>query len=123
MYWLSRYLDLVILTYILHSSAFYTFYVDIQYLLNYKAYNHQTLHRASPQCSDSAGSLTRWPSYISRSIDVYTFYVALPYVLNYKAFSHQTLYSAPSWCTDLAGTLTGDLDLYFALQCLWHILS
>ena len=61
MYILGRYLDLVTVTYILHSSAFYTFYIDVQYLLNYKAYNHQTLHRASPQCTDSAGSLPRWP--------------------------------------------------------------
>ena len=61
MYWLGRYLDPVTLTYILRSSAFYTFYVNVQYLLNYKAYNHQTLHSASPQCTDSAGTLTGWP--------------------------------------------------------------
>ena len=30
-------------------------------LLNYKAYNYQTLHSASPRCTDSAGTLTRWP--------------------------------------------------------------
>ena len=42
MYWLGGCLDPVTLTYILRSSAFYTCYVDIQYLLNYKAYNHQT---------------------------------------------------------------------------------
>ena len=38
--WLGRYIDPVTLTYmyILHSSAVYTFYIDIQYLLNYKAY-------------------------------------------------------------------------------------
>ena len=61
MYWLGRYLDPVTLTYILRSSAFYTFYVNVQYLLNYKAYNHQILHSASPQCTDSAGTLTGWP--------------------------------------------------------------
>ena len=61
MYWLGRYLDLVTLTYILRSSAFYTLYVNVQYLLNYKAYNHQTLHSASPQCTDSASTLTGWP--------------------------------------------------------------
>ena len=38
MYWLSRYLDLVTLTYIVHSSD--TFYVDVRYLLKYKTYNH-----------------------------------------------------------------------------------
>ena len=102
MYWLGRYLDPMTFTYILRSSAFYTFYVNVQYLLNCKAYNHQTLHSASPQCTDSAGTLT----YISRSIDFYTFYVTLPYVLNCKAFNHQTLYSTSSRCTDSAGTLT-----------------
>ena len=61
MYWLGRCLDPVTLTYILSSSAFYTFYVDVQYLLNYKAYNHQTLHSACPQCTDSAGTVTLWP--------------------------------------------------------------
>ena len=67
MYWLGRYLDLVTLTYILCSCAFYTFDYDIQYLLNYKAYNHQILQSASPQCTDSAGTLTRWPWPIFRA--------------------------------------------------------
>ena len=49
------------------SSAFYIFYVNVQYLLNYKAYNHQTLHSASPQCTDSAGTLTGWPWPIFRA--------------------------------------------------------
>ena len=67
MYWLGRYLEPVTLTFILRSSAFYTFYYDVQYLLNYKAYNHQTLHNASPQCTDSAGILTWWPWPIFRA--------------------------------------------------------
>ena len=101
MYWLGRYLDPVTLTYILHSSAFYTFYVNIQYLLNYKAYNHQTLHSA-PQCTDCRYLDWVTLTYISRFIDFYTFYVTL----NCKAFNHQTLYSTSSRCTDLTGTLT-----------------
>ena len=40
MYWLGRYLDLVTLTYILQSSDFDTFYVDVWNLLKYKTYNH-----------------------------------------------------------------------------------
>ena len=40
--------DVLDLQCILRSSAFYTFYVDVQYLLNYKAYNHQTFLSASP---------------------------------------------------------------------------
>ena len=59
--WLGRFLDSVTLTYILHSSDFDTIYVNIPDLLNYKAYNHQTLQSASPRCTNSAGTLTRWP--------------------------------------------------------------
>ena len=29
--------------------------------INYKAYNYQTLHSASPRCTDLAGTLIRWP--------------------------------------------------------------
>ena len=46
------------LTYILRSSDFDTFCVSVRYLLNYKAYNHQTLQSASSQCTDSADTLT-----------------------------------------------------------------
>ena len=51
------------LTYISCSSDFDTIYVDVPDLLNYKAYNYQTLHSASPRYTDSAGTLTRrpWP--------------------------------------------------------------
>ena len=105
MYWLGRYLDPVTLTYILRSSAFYAFYVKVQYLLNYKAYNHQTLHSASPQCTDCRYLDWVTLTYISRSIDFYTFYVTLPYVLNCKAFNRQPLYSTSSRCTDSTGTL------------------
>ena len=61
MYELCRYLDLVTLTYILHSIDFYNFYVALSYVLNYKAFNHQTLYSASSWCTDSASTLTRWP--------------------------------------------------------------
>ena len=37
---LDRYFDLVTLTYIVHSSDFDTFYIDVRYLLKYKIYNH-----------------------------------------------------------------------------------
>ena len=49
------------LTYILRSIDFDTIYVDVPDFLNYKAYNYQTLHSASPRCTDLAGTLTRWP--------------------------------------------------------------
>ena len=38
MYWLDRYVDLVTLTYIVHSSDLDTFYIDVRYLLKYKAW-------------------------------------------------------------------------------------
>ena len=40
MYRLRRYLDTVTLTYISRSIDFYTFYVDVWYLLKYKTYNN-----------------------------------------------------------------------------------
>ena len=58
MYWLGRHLDLVTLTYISGSSDFDTFYIDVRYLLDCKAYNHHTLHSASPRGTDLAGTLT-----------------------------------------------------------------
>ena len=56
---LGRYVDPVTLTYILRSIDFDTIYVDVPDLLNYKVYNYQTLHSASPRCTDLAGTLTR----------------------------------------------------------------
>ena len=106
MYWLGRYLDLVTLTYILRSSDFDTFCVHVWYLLNYKAYNHQTLQSASSQCTDSADTLTWWPWPI--------FWLQWPWhnlrqrsnLLKCKTSSHQTLHSASPRRTDLAGILT-----------------
>ena len=43
MYRLGRYVDWVTLTYISRSIDFYTFYVTLPYVLNCKAFNHQTL--------------------------------------------------------------------------------
>ena len=108
MYWLGRYLDPVTLTYILRSSAFYTFYVNVQYLLNCKAYSHQTLHSASPQCTDSAGTFTGWPWPIFFAPLTFTPFTS-PFHMSStvpKAFNHQTLHSTSSWCIDSAGTLT-----------------
>ena len=145
-------------------SDFDIIYINVPDLLKCKTSSHQTLHSASPRCTD-AGILTRWPWPI-----FYTFYVNVQYLLNYKAYKHQTLHSASPQCTDSACALTGwpwpifrapltftpftspfhmsstvrpsttkphialldvltrqvpwpvDLDLYCALQWLWHIL-
>ena len=42
-------------------SDFDIIYVNVPDLLKCKTSNHQTLHSASPRCTDSAGILTRWP--------------------------------------------------------------
>ena len=49
------------LTYISRSIDFYIFYVTLPYVLNCKAFNHQTLYSASSRCTDSAVTLTWWP--------------------------------------------------------------
>ena len=63
MYGLCRYLDWVTLTYISCSIDFYTFWVTLPYVLNCKAFNHQTLYNTSSRCTDSTGTLTwsPWP--------------------------------------------------------------
>ena len=42
-------------------SDFDITYVNLPDLLKCKTSSHQTLHSASPRCTDSAGILTRWP--------------------------------------------------------------
>ena len=123
MYWLGRYLDPVTLTYILCSSAFYTFYVDVQYLLNYKAYNHQTSHSASLQCTDSTGTLTGWPWPIFRAPLTFT-----PLTSPFHMSSTVRPSTTKSYIVLLLDVLTrqvpwpGGLDLYFALQWLTHFM-
>ena len=116
--WLGRYVDPVTLTYILRSIDFDTIYLDVPDLLNYKAYNYQTLHSASPRCTDLAGTLTRWPWPIFCAPVTLTYFVG--YLFNYKAYNHQTLKSASSQRTDLADTLTWWPWPIFWLQWLWH---
>ena len=103
------------------SSDFDTIYVDVPDLLKYKVYNYQTLHSASPRCTESAVTLTSVTlTYILRSSDFDTFCVDVWYLLNYKASNHQTLQSASSQCTDSADILTWWPWPIFWLQWLWH---
>ena len=106
--------------YILRSSYFDTIYADIPDLLNYKAYNYQTLHSASPRCTDSAGTLTRWPWPI----------VCTPVTLTHFALTFDISSTIrPTTIRPckvlLLNVLTqqipwpGDLDLYFGCRD-WH---
>ena len=116
--WLGRYVDPVTLTYILRSIDFDTIYVDVPDLLNYKAYNYQTLHSAS---LDVLTWQVPWPG----DLDLYFALQWLWHILRRRSISprlynHQTLQSASSQCTDSADTLTWWPWPIFWLQWLWH---
>ena len=86
MYRLGSYLDPVTLTYILRSSDFDIFCVDVRYLLNYKAYSHQTLQSASPQCTDLADTFDfNWKLFVCFSneclINLIIFFLLFVYQL------------------------------------------
>ena len=123
MYELCRYLDSMTLTYIFRFSDFYTFNID-PYLINFKAYNHQTLQSASPQCTDCRFLDLATLSYISRCNDFDLFYVDIRYLLNYKAYNHQTFHSGSPQCTDFAGTLIWwPWPIFHAIVTLTHFTS
>ena len=94
-----------------------------QYLLNCKAYNHQTLHSASPQCTDSAGTFTGWPWPIFRAPLTFT-----PFTSAFHMPSTVRPSTTKPYIALLLDVLTrqvpwpGDLDLYCALQWLTHFM-
>ena len=103
----------VTLTYILRSIDFDTIYVDVPDLLNYKVYNYQTLHSASPRCTDLAGTLTWWPW------PIFCAPVTLTYFASTFDISSTIRPTTIKPCKVLLNVLTwqipwpGDLDLYF----------
>ena len=112
MYGLRRYLDWVTLTYISRSIDFYTFYVTLLYVLNCKAFNHQTLYSTSSRCTDSAGTLTWWPwPILCTPVTFDTLYVDVRYLLKYKTTTKPCIVLhliALAWQVPWPG----DLDLY-----------
>ena len=102
------------LTYISRSSDFDTIYVDVPDLLNYKAYNYQTLHSVSSRCTDSAGTLTRWPwpicctpvtlTYFASTFDISST-IRPTTIIPCKVLLLNVLTQQIPW--------PGDLDLYF----------
>ena len=105
----------------LRSSDLDTFCVDVRYLLNYKAYNHQTLQSVSSQCTDLADTLTCWPWPIFCAPLTLT-----QFTLTFQIFSTIRRTTTKPCIVLLLDVLTqqvpwpGDLDLYFALQWLTH---
>ena len=105
MYWLDRYLDPVTLTYILGSSDFDTFCLDVRYLLNYKAYNHQTLQSAFSQCTVLADTLTCWPWPVFCAPVPFTHFTSTFNISS--TIGPTTMQSASPQCTYSADALTG----------------
>ena len=95
-------------------------YVKISILINYNYNNHHTLHDTSP---DLAGTLTRLPWPIFRAPMTLT-----QFTLTFQIFSTIRPTTTKPCIVHLLDVLTwqvpwpSDLDLYVALQWLWHIL-
>ena len=91
-----------------------TQFVDVPDLLNYKAYNYQTLHSASPRCTDSAYTLTQWPWPIFCAPVTLTHFAS---TFNISSTLRPT--TIKPWKVLLLNVLTqqipwpGNLDLYF----------
>ena len=105
-------------------SDFDKAYVNVPDLLKCKTSNYQTLHSASPRCTDSAGNLTRWHWPI--------FCAPVPFTHFTSTFSISSTIrpTTNKPCIVLllnVRTLQvpwfDDLDLYFALHWLLHLLS
>ena len=98
-------------------------YVNVPDLLKCKTSNHQTLLSASPRCTDLAGILTWWPWPIFCAPVPFTHFMLM---FNISSTTRPT--STKSCIELLLNVWTlqvarlGDLDLYFALHWLLHLL-
>ena len=98
-------------------------YVNVPDLLKCKISSHQTLYSASPKCTDSAGILTRWPWPIFCAPVPFTHFTS---TFNISSTIRPT--TTKPCIVLLLNVRTpqvpwlGDLDLYFALHWLLHLL-
>ena len=104
-------------------SDFDIIYVNVPDLLKCKTSSHQTLHSASPWCTDSTGILTRWPWSIFCAPVLVTHFTS---TFNISSTIRTTTIKP---CIVLLLNVRtrhvpwlGDLDLYFALHWLLHLL-
>ena len=86
-------------------SDFDITYINVPDLLKCRTCSHQTLHSASPRCTDLAGILTWWPWPIFCARVHFTHFTSTFSILNYKTYNHQTLHSASPQRTDSTDTL------------------
>ena len=105
-------------------SDFDIIYINVPDLLKCKTSSHQTLHSASPICTDLAGILTRWPWPI--------FWAPVPFTHFTSTFNISSTIRPTTikpCIVLLLNVLTlqvpwlGDLDLYFSLHWLLHLLG
>ena len=104
-------------------SDFDIIYVNVPDLLKCKTSSHRTLHSASPRCTDSAGILTRWPWPIFCAPVPFTHFTS---TFNISSTIRPTTIKPCIVLLLNVRTLQvpwlGDLDLYFALHWLLHLL-
>ena len=104
-------------------SDFDIIYVNVPDLLNCKTSRHQTLHSASPRCTDLAGILTRWPWPIFCAPVPSTHFTS---TFNISSTIRPT--TIKPHVVLFLNVLTpqvpwlGDLNLYFVLHRLLHLL-
>ena len=123
MYGLCRYLDWVTLTYISCSIDFYTFYVTLPYVLNCKAFNHQTLYSTSSRCTDSTGTLPWWPwPILCTPVTLTHFILMFGFSSNIRPTTTKPCIVLHLIALAWQVSWPSDLDLYFMLQWLLHIL-
>ena len=104
-------------------SDFDIIYVNVPDLLKCKTSSHQTLHSASPRCTDLAGILTRWPWPIfcpSAPFTHFTSMFNISSTIRPTSIKPRVVFLLNVWTLQVPWL--GDLDLYFALHWLLHFL-
>ena len=102
-------------------SDFDIIYVNVPDLLKCKTSSHQTLHSASPRCTDLAGILTQWPwpifcAPVPSTHFTLTFNISStirPTTIKPRVVLLNVQTPPVPWL--------GDLDLYFELHWLLHL--
>ena len=105
-------------------SDFDIIYVNLPDLLKCKTSSHQTLHSASPRCTDSAGILTRWPWPIFCAPVPFTHFTStlnISWTIRPTTIKPCIVLLLNVWTLQVPWL--GDLDLYFALHWLLYLLS
>ena len=102
-------------------SDFDIIHVNVPDLSRCKISSHQTLHNASPRCTDSACILTRWPWPIFCAPVHFTHFTSIFNISSRPTTTKPCIVLLLNVRTPKIPWLS-DLDLYFALHWLLHLL-